>query len=75
MGCSMKKQLHLACTARGAQKCDKCHFDFSARQPFFPGSAGDFDSSQICFLVTPPNGPYHDSKHGKQGILLGPTSS
>ena len=45
------KQLNLACTARGAQKREKSHFDFSARQPFFPWSPGDSDISQSVFLL------------------------
>ena len=31
----MMKQLHWACTARAARKCEKCHFAFSASLPFF----------------------------------------
>ena len=35
MGNRMMKQLCCACTAREALRCEKYHFAFSARQPFY----------------------------------------
>ena len=37
LGKWMMKKLQWACTARGAQKCEKCHFAFKflAKQQFF----------------------------------------
>ena len=35
MGKRIMKQLYWACTAGGSHKCEKCHFAFFARQPFF----------------------------------------
>ena len=55
----MMKQLHWVCTARGAHKCEKYHFAFPARQPFFsflksgPGRHGPevpkFVFMSVCF--------------------------